>query len=78
VSLAATESDTTLAQEVRRNLTVYAGQHPAAPVTAVYVAEPVATVGAGSLADRLTDKLPDLMTRLEAQYAVVRKERGEE
>ncbi|MFO0851446.1 MAG: hypothetical protein U0871_23240 [Gemmataceae bacterium] len=58
VSLAATESDTTLAQEVRRNLTVYAGQHPAAPVTAVYVAEPVATVGAGSLADRLTDKLP--------------------
>jgi deoxyhypusine synthase len=26
---------------------------------------------------RLTDKLPDLMTRLETQYAVVRKERGE-
>jgi deoxyhypusine synthase len=26
---------------------------------------------------RLTDKLPDLMTRLETQYAAVRKERGE-
>jgi Tfp pilus assembly PilM family ATPase len=58
VSYAATESDATLAQEVRRNLSVYGGQHPSAPVAAVYVAEPVGPPGTGGLADRLTDRLP--------------------
>jgi hypothetical protein len=53
IPAAATAAEGSLAQDIRRNLTVYGGQNPTAPVAAVYVADPD-----GTLADRLAEYLP--------------------
>ncbi len=54
LSAAAHQSDTALAGELKRNLTVYAGQRGAAAVEVLYVAE----AGRGGVAGRLADLLP--------------------